>query len=467
MDDWELLQAFARQGSEAAFRQIVERHIHHVHSMALRQTGEAHQAADVTQAVFLILLRKAGSLGRHTVLSGWLFNATRHVARAAQRAEQRRREREREVMEAMQHARMDTASPAATLAAGQLDAHLDNAMASLREADRNAILLRYFQQQTVEEVAASLGTSAEAAQKRIERAVEKLRRYFGRRGVAVPALALAGAVSAHAVQPAPPLLVQGVTALAAPSAPAVSAAAAGLMHGALGKMLLSKVALLGAAALFVLAPLGVFLATNRAATQGFDLSGDFSMEANPGVAWSYGWKGALDDTFTPLTVRHISLADGAERIPSWQLTSGQAPAIYKNTTMSAVGVGRGAGVIPAGAIWALPGEDGRPENYGTIRLVIPKGRGGTYRLETTAQPHYRGPPQGDTDFHVMLNDRTLFGRSLDPAESTGYTNTLQLAEGDRIDLMVGRGRDGRQFGSVLMLEARLRPVKSPALAGLR
>lgn len=373
-------------------------------------------------------------------------------------------------MQAMEHAGMEMDSAAPSLADAQLDAHLDDAMASLRESDRNAVLLRYFQQHSVEEVAASLGTSAEAAQKRIERAVEKLRRYFGRRGVAVPALALAGAVSANAVQPAPPLLVQGVSALAAPSAPAVSAAAVGLVHGALNKMFLSKLTMpgaLGAAAVLVLVPLTGFLAANRGVSQEFDLSRDFSTEANPGLVWSYGWKGALDDTFTPLTFRHTSRADGAVRIPSWQLTRGQSPAVFKNTTASAIGIGGGAAVIPAGAVWFSPGEDGRPENFGAIRLVIPQGTAGAYQIETAVRPHYQGPPQGDTDFHVLLNGASLFDRFLGASEGVGYTNTLRLAEGDRIDLVVGRGLDGSQFGSVLVLDARVRPAKSVSLAGAR
>src|SRR6266487_2891013 len=198
MDDWDLLQAYAQNGSESAFQRLVERYVDQVYSMALRQVRDPHLAQDVTQAVFLIVVRKAASLPRRTLLAGWLFKATRHVARTALRGERRRKEREKQAMAST------LMNPEPEPASAQVEAHLDDALASLRESDRNALLLRYFQQRTVPDVATSLGTSEEAAQKRIERAVEKLRRYFGRRGVAVPSVTLMGVVSAQAVQPAPP-----------------------------------------------------------------------------------------------------------------------------------------------------------------------------------------------------------------------------------------------------------------------
>src|SRR4030095_6664915 len=194
MDDWELLQAYAQNGSESAFQRLVERYVDQGHSMALRQVRDPHLAQDVTQAVFLIVVRKAASLPRRTLLAGWLFKATRHVAWTALRGERRRKERERQAMAST----LMNPEPAVS---AQVEAHLGDALASLRESDRNALLLRYFQQRTVPDVAASLGTSEEAAQKRIERAVEKLRRYFGRCGVAVPAGALMGAFFAPGVPP--------------------------------------------------------------------------------------------------------------------------------------------------------------------------------------------------------------------------------------------------------------------------
>ena len=464
MDDWELLQAYSQHGSESAFQRLVERYVAQVHSMATRQMGDTHRAQDVTQAVFLILVRKAGTLSRKTVLSGWLFNATRHVARTALRGERRRKERE------MQAIACSITEPDAA-AASKVEAHLDDALASLGESDRNAVLLRYIQQRSVQDVAASLGTSQEAAQKRIERAVEKLRRFFGGRGVAVPAVTLMGVVSAQAVQPVPPLLVQGIVALGVPSAPAVSAVAVGLMQEALKTMLLSKLMApgsLGVAALVLMLPVVGFLASSRPEPRAvYDLSTDFSVTANPGEVWSYGWKTSFADTCTPLTVRYMSYTDQGDRIPSWQLTSSQTPAIYKNMMANSVTVGRGAATLAPGTVWFLPGEDGRPENFGIIQFAVPSGGAGMYRVEASVAPNYLGPPQGDSDFHVLLNGTELFGKFLSPADSAGYTNTLRLAEGDKVEFAVGRGADGRQFGSVLSIHARLEGPRGPVLAAKR
>src|SRR5262245_9505257 len=122
MDDWELLQAYSQHGSESAFQQLVQRYVAQVHTMDTRQLRDAHRAHDVTQAVFLVLVRKAGTLSRKTVLSGWLFNATRHVAKTALRSERRRKEREMQAMASS----ITEADPAAGL---KVEAHLDDALA--------------------------------------------------------------------------------------------------------------------------------------------------------------------------------------------------------------------------------------------------------------------------------------------------------------------------------------------------
>src|ERR1017187_1341172 len=94
MDDWELLQLFAKNRSETAFAELVRRHLNWVYSLARRHVGDAHLAEDVAQSVFVLLARKAASLRRGTVLSGWLFRTTRYVASCAMRTEYRRKARE-------------------------------------------------------------------------------------------------------------------------------------------------------------------------------------------------------------------------------------------------------------------------------------------------------------------------------------------------------------------------------------
>jgi DNA-directed RNA polymerase specialized sigma24 family protein len=92
-DDMTLVREFATSQSEPAFAALVERHIALVHTAALRQTGDAHLAEEITQAVFIILARKAASLGSKTVLSAWLYRATRYAAADALRARRLRQAR--------------------------------------------------------------------------------------------------------------------------------------------------------------------------------------------------------------------------------------------------------------------------------------------------------------------------------------------------------------------------------------
>src|SRR5208283_208247 len=94
MDDWQLLQAYAKNRSEAAFAELVRLHLNWVYSVALRHVGDPHLAEDVVQSVFVLLARKARDLRPGTLLGGWLFRTTRHVASHAVRAEQRRKTRE-------------------------------------------------------------------------------------------------------------------------------------------------------------------------------------------------------------------------------------------------------------------------------------------------------------------------------------------------------------------------------------
>src|SRR5262252_6186544 len=189
-DDIELLGKFVEQHSEADFAVLVRRQVDLVYSAALRQTRNPHAAEEVTQAVFVVLARKAGSLLRFNTLTGWLYQAARLTAANYLRSESRRARREQE---ACMQSLMNQPEPSPEEVWAQSAPLLENAMGSLRPADRDAILLRFFQNKSLQDVGLELGINEDAARMRVNRALEKLRRFFTNRNVRLSAVAIAGA----------------------------------------------------------------------------------------------------------------------------------------------------------------------------------------------------------------------------------------------------------------------------------
>jgi len=199
MDDRQLLDAYARNRSEPAFAELVKLHLDWVYSVALRHVGDPHLAEDVVQSVFVLLARKARDLGSGTQVGGWLFRTTRLVAGHARRAEQRRKIREATACTMSP----DTTSPDTdAILWEQLAPHLDQAVAALSEADRSAILLRFYEKMPMRNIGEKMGVSEEAAKKRVSRAVEKLREFLDRRGVKLSGVALAAVLADKTVQTA-------------------------------------------------------------------------------------------------------------------------------------------------------------------------------------------------------------------------------------------------------------------------
>lgn len=206
----ELLRDYSRNGSEAAFAELVQRHIGFVYSAALRHVGIAAHAEEITQAVFIILARKAASLRANIILEGWLYETTRLTALRFLRGERRRQFREQEAY--MQSTLNESSAPDAVW--NQLAPLLDEAMSRLGKKDRDMVILRFFKGKNVREIAATMQMSEAAAQRRVLRALEKLRTYFAKRGVSSTAAIIAGAISGNSVHAAPIGLAKTISAAA-------------------------------------------------------------------------------------------------------------------------------------------------------------------------------------------------------------------------------------------------------------
>ena len=199
-EDATLLQHFSSDRSEEAFAALVRRHLNLVYSAALRSTGGDRQLAeDVSQQVFVLLARRAATLARHPALAGWLYTTTHYTAAKLVRSARRRQAREREA-QAMQQLLSSSTPPADW---DRLRPVLDDAMLELGGRDREAVLLRYFENHPFAEVGARLGLSENAARMRVERALDKLQSVLARRGITSTAGALTLLLADHAVVAAP------------------------------------------------------------------------------------------------------------------------------------------------------------------------------------------------------------------------------------------------------------------------
>ena len=233
-DDMRLVREYASRQSESAFAALVSRHTNLVYSAALRQTRDPQLAEEVTQVVFIILARKAASLGAKTILTGWLYRTAGYVSGSALKRERRRQHREQE---AFMQSELDGETDSSWQ---QLSPLLDEAMLRLGQADRDALVLRYFEGRSLNEVGSALGASEDAAKKRVNRALEKLRNFFAKRGVDSTTAAIAEKISANSILVAPATLAKTATAVAIAKGATVSTSTLTLIEGALKIMAWTK-----------------------------------------------------------------------------------------------------------------------------------------------------------------------------------------------------------------------------------
>jgi RNA polymerase sigma factor (sigma-70 family) len=245
--DQQLLREFALTQSQAAFRMLVERHQSMVFGTARRRMHSDHAAADVAQNVFVALARKAAWLSVRTNVGGWLYKSTLMEAARRQRDEARRGQRERHYSEEMNirgTSDEDTDAPRAA----DLMPLLDDALAGLSEADREAIVLRFFRGMSLRETGTAMGTTEEAARKRVSRALEKLSVVFKRRGATASAAFIAAAMLPRAAEAAVPAGWAAQVVSSAVALPATgSAGLAFLKVAALSKTQIAVVCLAAAA----------------------------------------------------------------------------------------------------------------------------------------------------------------------------------------------------------------------------
>ncbi len=238
--DGDLLRRFARDGDDLAFAAVVQRHAGLVLAAARRRTDDGHRAEDVAQAAFIVLAKKARRLTRHATVGPWLLKTVQLAANNANKVDRRRRRHEqRAAQETSTRSTMHTdhaagPDPAEVLAWREVRPILDDCVLRLSRDDQVAVTLRHFEGRGIDEVAAALNVSRDAAKQRVSRATGRLRDLLDRRGVSLATTTLAGLLAARAAGHAPAHLISAATRAAL--SPAAGSASFLIAKGAMTAM---------------------------------------------------------------------------------------------------------------------------------------------------------------------------------------------------------------------------------------
>ena len=205
MNDTELMRRYADEGDHAAFEELVRRHVDVAYSAAMIRLGKDDLARDACQTTFLALARKAGTFPPDINLGGWVYSTARNSALKIQRTEIRRMQRERNYVDEMR------TNPQSREDWSHLALDIHDALDRLKVPERNAIILRFFQNKSLADVGSALGITSDAARMRINRALERLNGHLAKKGITSTASALAAALPTHAAITAPAGLTASIS----------------------------------------------------------------------------------------------------------------------------------------------------------------------------------------------------------------------------------------------------------------
>ena len=236
--DWELLRQFVEHNSQKAFAELTETYLGLVHATAWRELADQAMAEDVTQAVFLILARKASTFRPNIVLAAWLFDTCKFTAKNARRDEQRRQIREQKIAMKMQYG-IEANHPAHNEVTNFT---INEALSALPTADRQAVLLRFVCGYSLQETGEAFGISENTARMRVSRALDKLRRTLTKAGIGISVIAISELLQSQPAQAASTGLTARITELVFSQSPGTLAGVSAhtIAQGALKSMSIMK-----------------------------------------------------------------------------------------------------------------------------------------------------------------------------------------------------------------------------------